>query len=167
MVSRESGLLDEIKSNFKIDGRVQRERRIYISIEKQDLIELCKWIKKRGYIHLSAMSVTDWLDKGKNEITYHVWSYEDKILITIKTKIDRSYLKIKSVSSIWHENAQIHERELFEMFGIKFEGNQDLTPLFLEDWSGPPPFRKDFNWREYVTSEFYSRENERELAYYD
>ena len=36
---------------------------------------------------------------------------------------------------------------------IVFDGNKNLTPLFLEDWDGPPPFRKDFNWREYVRGE--------------
>jgi len=167
MVSKESGLVDEIKSNFNISGRAQREQRIFISIRTQDLIEISKWIKKHGYIHLSAISVTDWLEEGLYEIAYHAWSYKDKILITIKTQINRNNPKIKSVSTIWHENAQIHERENHELFGIEFEGNNDLEPLFLEDWSGPPPFKKDFDWRVYVRSEFYTKENERELAYYD
>ena len=43
------------------------------------------------------------------------------------------------------ENAAMHERETWEMFGIKFRGNRMLKPLFLEDWRGPPPFRKDFD----------------------
>ena len=118
-------------------------------------------------MHLSAISVTDWVEKGKYELTYHLWSYEDKMLVTVKTKIDRDRPVIDSVAPIWKENAQIHERELHELFGVDFKGNSDLSPLFLEDWSGPPPFKKDFDWREYVRKEFYDRENERERVYYE
>ena len=71
------------------------------------------------------------------------------------------------MTPVWYENAQIHEREIHELFGVKFEGNQDLSPLFLENWEGPDPFRKDFNWREYVRDKFYDKKNEREKVYYD
>jgi NADH:ubiquinone oxidoreductase subunit C len=37
----------------------------------------------------------------------------------------------------------------------------------LENWEGPNPFRKDFNWREYVRNKFYDKKNEREKVYYD
>ena len=53
------------------------------------------------------------------------------------------------------------------MFGVKFEGNDDLSPLFLEDWLGPPPFRKDFDWRKYVREKYYDKKNERENIYFE
>ncbi len=167
MSEKEKELLDQIKTKFKIDGRVQRNQRIWISIEASKLIDICKWMKKNSFTHLSAISVTDWLEKAEYEITYHLWSYDKKILITIKTRINRKKPVIESVSPIWGESAQIHERELHELFGVNFKGNEDLTPLFLEGWKGPDPFRKDFNWREYVRNEFYDKKNEREKVYYD
>ena len=130
-------------------------------------MDLCSYSREIGFEHLSSISVTDWLDDGKYEITYHLWSYTDKILITLKTKIDRKNPSIASVDSIWGGSAQIHERELHEFFGVIFEGNDDLSPLFLEDWDGLPPFRKDFNWREYVKDEYYDKQNEREKSYWD
>ena len=130
-------------------------------------MEISTWIQEQGFVHLSAISVTDWVEKGVYELTYHVWSYDEKRLVTVKTTVNRDKAVIDSVSSIWKESAQIHERELHELFGVKFTGNQDLLPLFLEDWKGPAPFRKDFNWRTYVTDEFYHKENEREKVYYD
>ena len=164
---REAEILKDIGSKFDVKGKIQRERRIWISIDKDKLIELCNWLKRQGFEHLSAISVTDWVKEGKFETTYHLWSYKDKILLTLKTKVDRKKPVIKSVTSIWEESAQIHERELHELFGVKFEGNPDLSPLFLEDWAGLPPFRKDFDWREYVRAEYYNKENEREKVYYD
>ncbi len=100
-------------------------------------------------------------------MTYHLWSYNEKILLTVKTKIDRNKSVIDSVVPIWSNNAQIHERELHELFGVKFRGNPDLSQLFLEDWEGPPPFRKDFDWREYLKKEVFDPKNKREQVYYD
>lgn len=163
----EADILERINAKFKVEGKIQRKRRIWISLNKKDLINLCSWVKEQGFVHLSAISVTDWLKEGKYELTYHLWSYKDKVLLTLKTNIDRENPVIESVASIWRESAQIHERELHELFGVKFKGNPDLTPLFLEDWQGPAPFRKDFDWREYVREKYYDKENEREMVYYD
>jgi NADH:ubiquinone oxidoreductase subunit C len=44
----------------------------------------------------------------------------------------------------------MHEREVWELFGISFQGNTMLKPLLLEGWRGPYPFRKDFDWRKYA-----------------
>lgn len=165
--TKEAQILNNINSKFDIEGKIQRERRIWISITSDKLIELCSWLKKQNFEHLSAISVTDWVEEGKFEVTYHLWSYIDKILLTLKTKIDRERPVIKSVISIWQQNAQIHERELHELFGVKFKDNPDLSQLFLEDWQDPPPFRKDFNWRTYVREKYYNPENERERVYYD
>ena len=164
---REAQILEEMGSKFDVEGKIQRERRIWISIDNKELIKICGWLKNQGFEHLSAISVTDWVKEGRFEVTYHLWSYKDKILLTLKTEIDREKPVIESVTSIWKENAQIHERELHELFGVKFKGNSDLSPLFLEDWHASPPFRKDFDWREYVGKEYYDKENEREAVYYD
>jgi len=63
---------------------------------------------------------------------------------------------IPSLSELW-PNAAVHEREAWELFGISFEGNKFLKPLFLEDHFEIPPFRKDFNWREYVRKAYFEK----------
>jgi len=167
MENAEEEVLGEITKRFDVEGWVQRKRRIWVRVSKEDLTSLCEFARDLGFEHLSAISVTDWLKDGEFELTYHLWSYERKLLLTVKTRISRENPIIPTVSHMWGENAQIHEREMHEMFGVEFEGNDDLSPLFLEDWQGPPPFRKDFDWREYVREKYYSRENERERVYYD
>ncbi len=81
---------------------------------------------------------------------------DDFEIYLILHRDDEGYIKISSiikgneapsVSDIW-KNAGMHEREVHELFGIKFIGNPCLEPL-LTEWEGPPPFRKDFDWREY------------------
>lgn len=167
MIEENGELINELKNRFSIEVNIQKKTRIWASIDSDKLIKISKWINDYGFKHLSSISVTDWLEKGYYEVTYHLWSYDEKVLITFKTKINRINPVIDSVIPIWGENAQIHERELHELFGVKFKGNKDLSPLFLEDWKGPPPFKKDFNWREYVRDKFYNKDNEREKPYYD
>jgi NADH-quinone oxidoreductase subunit C len=155
----------KIKGEFRADVRVQRERMLWTETTKLKLLDMCRYAKELGFDHLSAISVTDLLKEGKYGIAYHLWSYRDKMALTIKTKISRKTPVISSVVTIWGKSAQIHERESHEMFGVKFTGNPDLSELFLEGWKGPPPFRRDFDWREYVRNEHYDRGNERERAY--
>ncbi len=166
-LKKENDLLEDILARFDVEGQVQRERRIWVKASEENLTSICKFLKEMGFEHLSAISVTDWLEEEELELTYHLWSYDERVLLTIKTRISRENPVIPSVSPIWDRSAQVHEREMHEMFGVKFEGNNDMAPLFLEDWNGPPPFRKDFDWREYVKKEYYSKDNEREAVYYE
>jgi len=156
----------ELSSALGVEVTETRPRRLLATIPASGLLRIGEAANEAGFTHLSSISVTDWLEEGTFEISYHLWSYREKLLLTLKTKIDRNNPRIDSVVPIWHENAQIHERELHELFGVEFVGNPDLSPLFLEDWDGPPPFRKDFNWREYVRESLLSEENVRERGYY-
>ena len=164
---KENKIIRKINSKFKVEVSMQRKRRVWVSVSKKDLVEISNFIKGIGFKHLSAISVTDLIKEKNYELTYHVWSYQDNTLLTIKTRINRDKPIIDSVVSIWEDNAQIHERELHELFGVEFKNNPNLTPLFLEDWNNTPPFRKDFNWRDYVRDEFYNKENKREEPYWD
>ncbi|MDY6838128.1 MAG: NADH-quinone oxidoreductase subunit C [Thermodesulfobacteriota bacterium] len=164
--SKEDKLAQLLRAVFEIEATVQRDRRVWTTVPKNELVSLCRFARGLGFDHLSAISVTDWPKDGTFELTYHLWSYSLKILLTVKTKTKRADPQMDSAMPIFHENAQIHERELHELFGVKFRGNPDVAPLFLEDWHGPPPFRKDFNWRDYVRQRCYDKSEEREKPYW-
>jgi NADH-quinone oxidoreductase subunit C len=164
---REKELANKINYKSGAKVRVQRDRRLWTEITSTKLLEMCRNVKGLGFDHLSAISVTDLLKEGKYVIAYHLWSYHDRVALTIKTEISRKDPVIGSVVTIWGKSAQIHERESHEMFGVKFTGNPDLSELFLENWKGLPPFRRDFEWRAYVRKEHYHRENDRERGYWE
>ncbi len=166
-LKKEKTILEKIKRKFGREGTIQRAHRIWISIDKEELLDWAKWLKQEGFIHLSAISVSDWLEEKKYKIAYLLWSFKDNILFVLTTKIDRENPIIDSIIPLWGNNAQAHERENWEFFGINFKGNHNLIPLFTENWQGAPPFRKDFNWQEYVRDNYYSKENKRERGYYE
>lgn len=78
-------------------------------------------------------------DRGDHfEITYHLYSYERKETLILKTKLSKSNPKIKTVSDVW-PSANWMERETFDLLGIEFVGHKGLKRILLpEDWVGHP-----------------------------
>ncbi len=163
-------ILSKIKSEFAVDIQKKEASQAWLKIKKAGLLPLFSFLKKNGFSFFSSLSAVDIpsgeeAGRGKIELVYHLWNQEKKIVLNIKTEIDRNNPEIESASKVY-EASQIHEREVHELFGVKFLGNADLSELFLENWPGPPPFLKDFNWRRYVREKFYNKEDENEKGYF-
>ena len=95
-----------------------------------------------SFDYLFCVTGVDW--KSYLSMVYHLSSSKHNHKIVVKAKIaDRINPLIESVSSIWR-TAEFHEREAYDLFGIKFLNHPDLRRLFLtEDWEGWP-LRKDY-----------------------
>jgi len=127
---------------------------LFFKIRKKDYLNIAKYLKDHGFRRLLTLSAVDWIKDDSFEIFFILHIMNKNIYIKVSTRIPRrKNVKIESLSELW-PNAALHEREVWEMFGIIFEGNKMLKPLFLENWIGPPPFRKDFDWRKYVKRNF-------------
>lgn len=151
---KEKELKEEIEHSFK-DTQVviSSGGKLIVSTKRELILNLLNFVKDRGLKHLSAVSCVDWINKGEFELIYHISSYQDGIHAMLKTRIHRDNPKFITVIPIF-KNAQTYEREIWEMFGIEFEENPRLIPLFLDRWKEVPPFRKDFDTREYVEKTF-------------
>ncbi|RLI17835.1 NADH-quinone oxidoreductase subunit C [Candidatus Bathyarchaeota archaeon] len=129
---------------------IRRSEANYLLAEvpKEKYVEIALWLKSLGYDRLLTVSAIDWIDKGLFEVYFLLYSRKYHSYVKVATYIPREKPDIPTLSNIW-PNASFHEREVCELFGITFSGRK-LKPLFVEGWAGPPPFRKDFDWREYV-----------------
>jgi len=147
----------EITSTFKSAKTATIEdTRLIVNAKKDDALDILNFLKKKGYDHLSLISCIDWIEKNEFELVYILTSYSEengKKHIILKTRISRKNPEFKTVIPIF-ENAEPYERELHELFGINFENHPRLTHLFLERDYKIPPFRKDFNTRDYVKEVF-------------
>ena len=159
-------LISKIQSRFGAEVLKKEKNQIWLKISSKNLLNVCGFLKDNGFEFFSSLSAVDILEKNIIELIYHIWSEEKKMGLNIKTEISRKNPEINSVSEIYN-SSQIHEREIHELFGVKFLGNPDLSELFLENWQGPPPFLKDFNWREYVREKFYDKGKENEKEYFE
>jgi NADH-quinone oxidoreductase subunit C len=82
-------------------------------------------------------------------VVYHLQSMTLMHQIVLKVELPRVSPSVPSEALIWR-TADWHEREAYDLFGIRFEGHPDLRRIFLpDDWEGHP-LRKD-----YVVQEFY------------
>jgi len=92
--------------------------------------------------YLFCITCVDW--KTHLTMVYHLSSTRYRHNIVVKSKLDRNNPEIETISYIWR-TADFHEREAYEMFGVKFLNHSDLRLLILPDgWEGKNPMRKDF-----------------------
>ncbi len=91
---------------------------------------------------LFCLTCVDW--KTHLTMVYHLRSTTNKHELVVKAKLDRNNPEIETVSHIWR-TAEFHEREVYELFGVKFLNHPDLRLLILPDgWEGKKPLLKDF-----------------------
>jgi NADH-quinone oxidoreductase subunit C len=92
--------------------------------------------------YLFCLTCIDW--KTHLTIVYHLTATKNRQLnIVIKIKLDRDNPEIETVSDTWR-TAEFNEREVYEMFGVKFLHHPDLRRLILTDDFEGYPMRKDF-----------------------
>lgn len=90
---------------------------------------------------LFCVTCVDW--KTHLTMVYHLTSTIHRHTAVVKVKLDRTNPEIETVCDIWR-TAEFHEREQYEMFGVKFLHHPDLRRLILEDDFNGFPLRKDF-----------------------
>jgi NADH:ubiquinone oxidoreductase subunit C len=76
-------------------------------------------------------------------MVYHFTSTAHRDALVVKVKLDRNNPEIETVSDIWR-TAEFHEREVFDLFGVRFLHHPDLRRLVLSDDFEGHPLRKDF-----------------------
>ncbi len=161
----EQTFADQIQKTFKTAGvRVIRKRRIEV-VMRADLIPpyLTHAKNQHNFEHLSHISCVDWLEEGHFELVYILWSYTMEMQLIVKCRIPRHTPQFTSIQNIW-EHAGTYEREIHEMYGITFAGNDNLGDFLLEDWEGPPPMRRDFDTVKYSEENFKDRMDARQDA---
>jgi len=156
-------LKQELESIFKnIKIIIPEETRTLITVKKEDLLSILKFLKEKEYNHLVLVSCVDWIEEREFELVYILTGYiqgdeehrdQERLHLIVKIKISRENPKLQTITGIY-SNAEPYEREIHELFGIHFEGHPRLTPLLLERDYEIPPFRKDFDTRKYVKDVF-------------
>jgi NADH-quinone oxidoreductase subunit C len=91
--------------------------------------------------YLFCVTCVDW--KTHLSMVYHLVSTAHRHILVVKARLDRENPEIATVSDIWR-TAEFHEREAYDLFGVRFTDHPDLRRLFMtDDWKGWP-LRKDY-----------------------
>ena len=124
----------------------------YIKLVPEIVAEVGHELKDDAELQFNCLMCLSGVDYGAGKnlgVVYHLQSMPLMHQIVLKIDLPRESPSVPSVALIWR-TADWHEREAYDLFGIRFEGHPDLRRIFLpDDWEGHP-LRKD-----YVVQEFY------------
>ncbi len=101
----------------------------------------CRLLRDLGFDYLNCLSGADW--STHLEVVIDVSSLAQPLKAHLRIRVDRNRAELPTLTDIWPA-ANWHERECFDLFGIRFDGHPDLRRILLaEDWVGYP-LRKDY-----------------------
>ncbi len=115
---------------------------VYITPEQlKPFVNRLRFTNNLDFDYLFCLTCIDW--KTHFTMVYHFSSTIHRHIMVLKSKIDRTNPEIETVSDIWR-TAEMLEREVYDLFGVKFLHHPDLRRLIMpDDWVGWP-LRKDF-----------------------
>lgn len=109
------------------------------------IVEVCQFAKTElGFDYLvDISSVDNYGEDPRFELVYELYSYASQSHLRIVIQVSEERAEAPSVTSVWRA-ANWHEREIYDMMGIRFSGHPDLRRILM--WEGYPyhPLRKDF-----------------------
>jgi NADH-quinone oxidoreductase subunit C len=109
------------------------------------IVEVCRFLKDEGkFLRLSAITAVDWHPTDPRfEVVYLLHALEGHSRLRLKCWVSESECEIESVTGVWR-SANWYEREIFDLFGIRFRNHPDLRRILMpSDWEGHP-LRKDY-----------------------
>jgi len=155
----ETIMFKEIKKRFATDDvEVKRSDLYKVGVKYTRLFELVHMLRDNyNYKTLNAITCTDWIEEGHFALTYIFTTLDRKHTFMIQTMVNRENTQVKTFSYEFKQ-AEIMERDLHEMYGIDFIGNENLKELSLENWVHTPPLRREFDTLEFVSNHLTFRE---------
>jgi NADH-quinone oxidoreductase subunit C len=124
-------------------GKLDRGE-LTLEIVPAKIASICGFLKyDQKFVRLSSVTAVDRYPAAPRfEVVYHLHCVEQKLRVRLKCRLEGEP-EIESVTSVWR-GANWYEREVFDLFGIKFTNHPDLRRIMMpEDWFGHP-LRKDY-----------------------
>ena len=130
-------------ADLATDAKWER-RELTITVAKESIVTACEAAKAAGYNFFEDLTAVDWYpQEPRLQLSYHILSLTLKQQLRIAVRLYSADLSIRSITSVWPA-VNYYEREVFDLFGVNFEGHPRLTRIMMPDnWQGHP-LRKDY-----------------------
>lgn len=141
-------LANQLKAKFGelLSGPLEfRGEATLLVADAERIAEVCDFAKKSlGCNMLLDITGTDnYGEDPRWTIVYELYHMEQKAHLRLKTSVSEEKSELPTISTVWR-TADWHEREIYDMMGVRFRGHPDLRRILM--WDGYPyfPLRKDF-----------------------
>ena len=109
------------------------------------IAEVCEFAKKALSFNmlLDITGIDNYGEDPRWTVVYELYHMEQKTHLRLKTSVSEEKSELPTISTVWR-GADWHEREIYDMMGVRFRGHPDLRRILM--WDGYPyfPLRKDF-----------------------
>ncbi len=142
-------LKTKIETEFKdsiLSVSVSAQKELVVLLKSESYVSFCETLRDKSeyaFQHLSCLTAVDYPKENKITVVCHLWSYKHCVQLTIKLDVDRANPKAPTLEKIW-SSANWFEREVFDLYGIVFEGHSNLRRIMMPDDYKKYPLRKDF-----------------------
>lgn len=120
-------------------------------ISRESVVDVCWSLKtKHGFDMLADLCGADRgpEEEPRFEVNYHLFSTEHYSRLRLKVLLSEDEPKVPTVTTIW-KTADWHEREIYDLFGVIFDGHPDLRRILLPSDFDGHALRKDYPLRGY------------------
>lgn len=143
-------ILEKLTKHLEAEfgGQVSEADDVSVAVAVADIFGVTEAIKNAGFEVLSSETAVDYwpeLDEAGNRyhLVYQFTSLQHKLRMEVRALVEGNDPEVPSIESIYR-NAGWNEREIWDMFGIKFAGHGDMRRILMPaDWEGHP-LRKDY-----------------------
>lgn len=139
--------IQKLKTRFgaAVPAPVEFRGEVTVSVPREKVMEICRFLKTECAFDMltDLAGVDNYGEDPRYEVDYLLYSLTDHNRLRLKIGVPEDDLVVQSVTGVWR-TADWHEREAFDMFGIRFRGHPNLKRILM--WEGYPhhPLRKDF-----------------------
>ncbi len=114
---------------------------------RESVIDVLAFLKQdpdMDFAFLMDLTAVDYLGREPRfEVVYHLYSFSKNLRVRVKTGVPEADPVVATASTVW-KGANWFEREIFDMYGIRFEGHPDLRRILLYEEFEGHPLRKDY-----------------------
>jgi len=137
-LAQEQGLLQSAKLD---------RGELIVWVEPGTIVQACTILRDSSetqFNFLSDITCIDWYpSEPRFEVVYHLLSHSRKARVRVKVKLDAEDANADSLTQLW-TGADFFEREIYDLFGVRFQGHPNMKRIMMpEDWEGHP-LRKDY-----------------------
>jgi NADH/F420H2 dehydrogenase subunit C len=116
-------------------------------VPSKDLTAVCRCLKESERFRLdyaANLTAVDYPSEQRIDMVYHLFSMEKRHgPLALKVKLPRAAPLVASVTPIWR-GAEFQEREVYDLFGVVFDGHPDLRRILMWEGFEGHPMRKDY-----------------------